>query len=101
MHTKVGSFALHYIVYLSPQSFFKFIDAIIVNHQLSQYLSVQSPHTIVAILFYDIIKSSKNVIADIVHCSLSDPFTISTYTIGVMIFLPFLDGFVTSSILRL
>jgi len=58
----------HCVVYVSPQSFFDFINVIMANCHLSQWLPVQSPHTSMAICFGGIMKSSENVIVGIVHC---------------------------------
>ena len=49
-------------VYASPWPFFNFINTIIVNQYLSQWLPVQSPHASVAILFCDITKPEENCI---------------------------------------
>ena len=56
-----------YIVYASPQPLFDFINVIIENYHLFQWLPVQGPHTSMAILLCGITKSSENVISDIVH----------------------------------
>jgi len=56
---------LCYILYMPHLS--RFINVIIENYHLFQWLPVQGPHTIMAILFCDITKSSENVNADIVH----------------------------------
>ena len=56
MRTKLHLYGFSYTTYTSPQPLFDFINVIIVNHNLSQWFPVQSPHTIVAILFCDITK---------------------------------------------
>ena len=43
------------------------MNVIMVNHYLSQWFPVQSPHTVAAILFCDITKPEENVIVDITH----------------------------------
>ena len=65
--TKICSNGFNYTVYTSPQPFFDFINVIIVNHYLSQWFPVQSPHPSVAILFCDIMKPEVNNITDIAH----------------------------------
>jgi len=78
MCTKVHLFVFYYIAYALPQPFFNYTTAIIVNHHLSQWFPVKSPHTSAAILFCDITKLSENVIADIVHLKLAKDYKLAT-----------------------
>ena len=70
MCTKLCSYGFNYIAFTSPQPFFDLIDIIIMNHYLSLWFPVQSLHTIAAILFCDITKTTLQVslIPDLMAC---------------------------------